>query len=562
MQTTNLTQGSPEWLAHRRTHFNASDAPAMMGCSPHKTRTQLLHEIHTGLVPEVDAATQRRFDDGHRFEALARALAEAIVYEDLFPVTGTKGKLSASFDGLTMDESTAFEHKMLNKNLRNCMNGQSEDDASYLPLFYRAQMEQQLMVSGAARCLFMATQWDGNALVEELHCWYKPDTELRAHIEAGWSQFEQDLAAYVPVKVVMPATAIPQLGLPALYIQVKGSIDLIENLEPFGVALNECVSRINQKPETDQDFANLEATVKTLKAAEEALDAAENGALAQTASIDTMRKTVALYREIARTNRLLADKLVKVEKDNRRTEIVSDGGAKFAAHMNSLNQRIGKSYMPHVATDFAGAVKGKRTIDTLREAVTNELTRAKIEASAIADRISLNMGTLRELAASHTFLFADTSHIVLKQPDDLTALVKLRIAEHQAAEAAKEEVARERIRSEELARIAHQAAQAENIETVTPAKPDMIRFGNILIPREQVDKTWPAKPLPVTPPELKLGQIADRLGFILTAAFLGELGFEPVATERASKLYHEHSFPLICAALVAHIEAVQGDAYL
>ena len=65
MKTHSLLQGSPEWLAYRSTHFNASDAPAMLGVSPYKTRTELLHELHTGLSPEIDAATQRRFDLGH-----------------------------------------------------------------------------------------------------------------------------------------------------------------------------------------------------------------------------------------------------------------------------------------------------------------------------------------------------------------------------------------------------------------------------------------------------------------------------------------------------------------
>ena len=75
MKVHDLIQGSPEWLSYRTEHFNASDAPAMMGVSPYKTRTQLLHEMHTGIAADVDEATQRRFDDGHRVEALARPLA-------------------------------------------------------------------------------------------------------------------------------------------------------------------------------------------------------------------------------------------------------------------------------------------------------------------------------------------------------------------------------------------------------------------------------------------------------------------------------------------------------
>lgn len=56
MKIHNLIQGSPEWLAYRAKHFNASDAPAMMGCSPYKTRAQLLRELHTGIAPDVDVA--------------------------------------------------------------------------------------------------------------------------------------------------------------------------------------------------------------------------------------------------------------------------------------------------------------------------------------------------------------------------------------------------------------------------------------------------------------------------------------------------------------------------
>jgi len=53
LETVELVQGSKEWHAHRSTHFNASDAPAMMGCSAYKTRTQLLHETHTGMAPDM-----------------------------------------------------------------------------------------------------------------------------------------------------------------------------------------------------------------------------------------------------------------------------------------------------------------------------------------------------------------------------------------------------------------------------------------------------------------------------------------------------------------------------
>ena len=170
MKTHNIPQGVPEWHAHRRAHRNASDASAMMGESPYKTRTELLHEVHTGLAADVDPHTQARFDDGHRFEALARPLAEKIIGEDLFPVVGTLGNLSASFDGLTMSRQEGFEHKSLNDTLRAAFDSIETIAPEYrdgpaggreLPIYYQIQMEQQLLVSGAERILFMASKWEG-----------------------------------------------------------------------------------------------------------------------------------------------------------------------------------------------------------------------------------------------------------------------------------------------------------------------------------------------------------------------------------------------------------------
>ena len=154
-----LAQGSAAWHQHRATALNASDAPAMLACSPYKSRSDFVRERATGLADaEIDAATARRFADGHRFEALARPLAEQIIGEDLSPCVGKRGKYSASFDGLSFMGDVAFEHKTLGNGLRAAMApGCTGAD---LPLHYRAQMEQQAMVSGCERILFMASQWD------------------------------------------------------------------------------------------------------------------------------------------------------------------------------------------------------------------------------------------------------------------------------------------------------------------------------------------------------------------------------------------------------------------
>ena len=474
MITHNLVQGSPEWQAYRAQHFNASDAPAMLGCSPYKTRSHLLREKSTGIADEIDANTQRLFNDGHRFEALARPLAEPIIGEDLYPVVGSEGKYSASFDGLTMDESTAFEHKSLNDDLRAVM--AAGCTGADLPKAYRVQMEHQCMVSGCTRVLFMASKWIGDDLIEELHCWYEPDNALRDEIVAGWAQFAEDLANYQHVEVLPTAVATPTMALPALSIQVDGTISLISNLEIFGTKLTSFIECIDKNPSDDQAFADCEAAVKTLQKAQDALEAAEASALAQTASIDEMRRTVAMYREMARTTRLSLEKIVKTRKETIRVEIQRAAKDKAGEHIIALNKRLSGLYMPAINADFVGVMKNKKTISSLHDAVDTELARFKIEANAVADKIQFNLTTLNELAPEHDFLFADKAQIVLKATDDFTALVKLRIAEHKLAEEKRLAAERaliaeeERIKAEAKVRADHEAQLAAERDPVNQPK--------------------------------------------------------------------------------------------
>jgi len=583
LKTLNLIQGTPEWAAHRAHHFNASDAPAMMGCSPYKTRSQLLHELHTGLTPEADAGTQRRFDDGHRFEAMARPLAEGIIGQELYPVTGSEGELSASFDGLTMGEDIAFEHKTLNDALRavfddiETMAPEHRDifAGSVLPLMYRVQMEQQCVVSGCERVLFMASKWNGDTLVEERHCWYEPDMALRAEIIAGWKQFAIDLAAYVPPAVTVEAVGRTPETLPALHIVLKGEVSA-SNLAEFKEVALTAIRSVNRDLKTDQDFADSAKARKWCEDIEDRVAAAKEHALSQTVSIDLLFRTMDEVSAEARDVRLALEKLEKARKESRRGEIVAGGVAALREHIEALNARLGKPYMPAIAADFGGAIKGLRTFDSMQNAVDTMLANAKITASATADKIDANLKTLRELASGHAFLFADTAQIVLKAPDDLMMLVKSRIAEHQAAEAKKEaeKAAREQVEREqrEATAAAFKAVQdakdeaardwVESIKaavvgdkcyvrpTAEKAAADQELLTNIFTMRE------PKPTAAATPPTLTLGAIGTRLGFNLSSDFLKGLGFEATKV-KASCLYHSEDFPLICMKLVAHIDAIQ-----
>lgn len=469
MQIHDLVQGSPEWHLHRRDYWNASDAPAMMGVSKYKTRAELMHERHTGIAPEVDSATQRRFDEGHRFEALARSLAEEIIGESLYPVTGTEGRFSASFDGLTMLEDAGYEHKRLNDAIRAAA---TVDD---LDQMYHVQMEQQCLVSGATRVLFLASNWDEQgSLLEAKHFWYEPNLELRERIIQGWAQFERDLAEYVPL--LHPQKPEPEavMQLPALSIQASGSISIISNLDLFGRKLNEFVEGLDLEPTDDQGFANAEAAVKTLQKAQDALEAAEASALAQASSVDEMRRAVALYAETARKTRIMLEKMVKARKEQIKEAALSKARAAFSTHVSSLESEIRPIKLIFQQPDFIGAAKNKRTLSSLHDAIDTELANAKIATDATAKEIRAKLSWYRENAKGHEFLFADLDRVIYKATDDFQLLIQNRIDQHKFDEKRRLEAERERIQAEEHKK-AEEAVRAQQAEAAKKSAAEAVR---------------------------------------------------------------------------------------
>lgn len=561
MQIVNLVQGTPEWHAHRAKHFNASDAPAMMGCSSYKTRSELVKELATGLGQEVDASTQRRFDDGHRFEALARPLAEEIIGEDLSPCVGVNGKFSASFDGLTFMHNEAFEHKTLNKALREAMvEGCTGED---LPMQYRVQMEQQAMVSGCERILFMASEWTGDGqLIEARHCWYYPDPELRAQIIAGWEQLEKDVAAYDPTaERPAPAVAAPMESLPAVVVQVNGALTVGGNLDAFGAALRAFIERIPKKPSTDQEFADAEAATKALKKAEEALAAAEDGALAQISDVEVMRRTVADLKNLARTTRLATEKLVAAEKEARRTAIVTGAQTQLDQHVQALNQRLGANWLPRMAGGFGEAIKGKKSLANMEDAVAVALTNAKHEANQLADRLEANRKHLIQEDGDWIALFADFATVGAKAAEDFQALAALRINQHKQAEAQRLEAERERIRAEEAAKLQAQAvidAAAATQKEAANAQQEPVSAAPTAETKVQSAQAAPEVAAKAEGETLTLGQINTLLAPIkVDAAGLAELGFEARKVEKSTaKHYATSDLPAMVQAMIAHLQSV------
>lgn len=504
MIVIDTVQGSDDWLNIRLNNFGASEAPAMMGASKYQKREDLLKLKKTGIAPEVNEATQRLFDKGHEAEASILPHIEAIIKEhsimgdsdELKPKVGLlKGtKILASFDGLSSMEDIVFEHKLLNAKLFEAVKAINEGADVELHPHYTIQLDQQLLVSGAEKAIFVCSDGTPDNMA---YCWYETTEEKKQAIIDGWIQFEKDLAAYeVKEEKVKPvAEYIP--ALPALRVQVTGQVTET-NLDTYKATALAFIEGINTNLVTDEDFVNAEKTIKFCKDAEKELQAVKQNALAQTATIDDLFRTVDDLSEAMRQKRLTLDKLVKTQKEVIKASIAAKAKESLQLEwetlVENLNPAIVPTYCP-VRLDIAAAMKGKKNIDSLESAANDELARAKIEATKLAAKFEANLACFDEEANKHKFLFNDIAELVHKETGDFKAVVLIRIADHEEREKARIEAERERIAAEERAKLQREQAEKE-AEQAEPVQHELT------CSREFTEEKAP-DPLPKAKPKAK-----------------------------------------------------------
>ena len=281
---------------------------------------------------------------------------------------------------------------------------------------------------------------------------------------AGWDQFRKDLAEFKPVESKPEPKGIALLELPALVVQIDGQVKT-SSLPAFRSTALAQIEAINTNLQTDQDFANAEAAVKHFTKAEKELEAAKKQAMAQTADIDALFRTIDQLKDTMRSKRLELDKLVKARKAAIKQEIIVEAQTSFNDHVSQINLRLPVA-VPVMNPDFAGSIKGKKTVKSIREAVADTLASAKIEVTNFRKTIEENYDLLtKEInGRAYDFLFRDLSQILLMESGHLSLLVKDRIASHEQAEAARLEAERERIRLEQERKAQAEAARLAEIE--------------------------------------------------------------------------------------------------
>lgn len=554
----NLQQGSPEWHALRnRIRHTASDLAAIRGNSKYKTRAEAIREAATGIKPEINEFQQKKFYEGHVAEKKARAIVEEMIGDDLYPSTATTDDefLLASSDGATMLSDTGYEHKLWNEELAGQIRDSRLTGECRIHPMYTDQMDQQIAVYGFDRIIFVTS----NGTREKFeHIEYAGNPESISRIRDDWEQFDADVAAYQPevveAKTILHANPID--NLPALVIEVTGRVTH-SNLVEFKAAANAVISSIKTELVTDQDFVDAAAAVKYLKDVEDNAKRAKQNALDQTASIAELHRALDEVSKMAGDVRKALDKKITEEKDRRKAEITHAARVELIDHVQRLHARIGVSCINIDSGIFGEAIKGLKSLDSMRDKVSATLANAKVEASAVGDRIDANLKSLEANGENWRFLFPDLASVCTKASDDFAALLAARVASHKSAEDKRLAAEREKIRAEEKEH-AQRDAEIKQKQIVPPLS--MHDVLHAAAPAAVAMAISPPEPDGHPGPTLNLGQINAALGFTVTSDFLAELGVRPVRHEKAAKLYEANKLATICRLIQEHLATVMQKA--
>ena len=182
-----LVQGTTEWHEHRQTMRNASETAAVMGISPWLTPYGLWL-IKTGRsTQDVTPAMAH----GTQLEPQARLAYEERTGLVMNPLVMTDGDYSASLDGINLDGDLIVEIKCPFRGRQSSL--WREVEGGLVPGHYVAQIQHQLMVSGAMRAhLWVYADGEGLLLTVER------DDVMMVTIQAAWDAFQPYLESGNP----------------------------------------------------------------------------------------------------------------------------------------------------------------------------------------------------------------------------------------------------------------------------------------------------------------------------------------------------------------------------
>lgn len=177
-----LAQGTPEWKAARLNYLTASNVPVLFDLSPYKTKLGLFEELVTGAEAPVTPEKQILFDIGHGAEKVGREWLVKKFGHDFDPAVAASIEhpdIMASLDGFAQKENLIAEFKYVGAEKLN------QIKIGKLPADHEIQVQAQLLVTGAEKCVYFAIDPKGNAAMLDVF----PDLKMQNQIAVEAKKF-------------------------------------------------------------------------------------------------------------------------------------------------------------------------------------------------------------------------------------------------------------------------------------------------------------------------------------------------------------------------------------
>lgn len=143
---TELKQGSPEWLALRKSKITGTDSRVIMDVDPWKTKLQLYNEK---LSPSTESFMTPAMQRGLDLEPLARMLFCNMTGSEMIPSVLIKDWTMASLDGIN-SKKEVLEIK--------CPNEKTHEIAKSgkIPEYYLPQLQHQMYVADSEKAFYFS----------------------------------------------------------------------------------------------------------------------------------------------------------------------------------------------------------------------------------------------------------------------------------------------------------------------------------------------------------------------------------------------------------------------
>jgi hypothetical protein len=363
--------------------------------------------------------------------------------------------LLASFDGCSLETGELWEHKLWNERLAENVRNKALEPEYYF------QLEHQLLVADGRADRVIFTVSDGTMDKCETMV-YTSIPGRREQIIAGWHQFAEDLCNYKPKAKPQQVEGADADGFPLVKYEVHGTA-IHSNLRDILPIVKERAEEEMARPlETDQDFADKEKQVKAVKAARKHLKETSEEVKGEFVSFAEFSSLASEMDSVLQKLQSHGEKAVKDAKAQKKREIEQYAKDALTSHIESVNEKIAPLQIENIIDiipNWGAAMKNKRTLESLQNAVDEELSRVQVGIKQTLKLVWENLEYFNSQKDYH-FLFNDLERIVNQQSEGFKALVQQRIADYEAEQKEK----REREERERKEREAAEAKRKEEAE--------------------------------------------------------------------------------------------------